>query len=107
MKHVILAGALAGIVGLSAASESAATRIDLTVVQEATVEGCLLAGSAIGEFLVSTGSERHTVVAGQGVDLAAHVNHRVELTGGLEKGSAGQVFRATAVKMVATSCTSR
>lgn len=105
MKHVILAGALAGLVGLTAAaSPSAATRAEVALAQGATLEGCLFSGSATGEFLVSTGSERHTVVAGQGVDLAAHVNHRVELTGALEKGKAGQVFRATAVRMVAASC---
>jgi hypothetical protein len=108
MKHVFVAGALAGIVGLSAAAaSSAAAPADLSVDQGATIQGCLFAGSATGEYLFSTGSERHTVVAGQGVDLAAHVNHRVELTGALEQGSAGQVFRATALKMVAPSCTAR
>jgi hypothetical protein len=72
--------------------------------QTATLEGCLLAGSATGEFIVSTGKERHTAVADQGVDLAAHVNHRVRLTGALEKGKVGEVFRVIALTMVATTC---
>lgn len=106
MKHIILAGALVGLSGFAAvaATASVAPWQAASETQSKTIEGCLMAGSASGEFLVSTGSERHTVVAGQGIDLAAHVNHRVQLQGALEKGTSGQVFRATAVKMLAASC---
>lgn len=110
MKHVILAGALVLACGLGttqAAQRSGAPPATDYVSQGTTIEGCLRAGSAEGEFIVSTAAERHTVVAGQGVDLAAHLNHRVQLTGAIEKAASGPVFRATALKMIATACAAR
>lgn len=106
MTHVLLAGALAVTLGLGSAvaQQGPAPPTADYVSQETTIEGCLRAGSASGEFIVSTASERHTVVAAQGIDLGAHADHRVQLTGAVEKGQSGQVFRATAVKMIATSC---
>jgi hypothetical protein len=106
MKHVILAGALAFAAALGAGGVVAnAASSDRAVPSEpTTLEGCLLAGSATGEFIISTGKERHTAVAAQGVDLAAHVSHRVRLTGALEKSTLGEVFRVTAVTTVSNTC---
>jgi hypothetical protein len=83
MQHVILIGALvvSGSVGSAVLAQSVTPLIPVATAQSTTVEGCLIAGSAPGEFIISAGGERHTVVAGQGVDLAAHVSHRVQLTG--------------------------
>jgi hypothetical protein len=55
-----------------------------------TVTGCLEKGDEQGEFQLShaTGSDaqQYELTAGKGVDLNAHVGHKVEITG--EKASA-------------------
>ena len=54
-----------------------------------TVTGCLEKGDEQGEFLLSHatggGAAEYEVIAGKGVDLNAHVGHKVEITG--EKAS--------------------
>lgn len=72
--------------------------------QSTTVEGCLAAGARDGEFALTAGRQRYAVVAGAGVDLTAHVNHKVQLTGTVEGDGASSVLTARAVKMIATSC---
>jgi hypothetical protein len=104
MKHVVLAGALASLCGLGTAVGVSSATPWQEPAPTATIEGCLLSGSAAGEFILSTGKERRTAIAGQGVDLAAHVNHRVRLTGALEIAHVGEVFRVTGLTLVATTC---
>lgn len=72
--------------------------------QPISVEGCLRAGSADGEYIVSTGGERHTAMASAGVTLDEHVNHRVQLTGELAQKAIGPVFVVTDVRTLETSC---
>ncbi len=72
--------------------------------QSTTVEGCLARGAKDGEYAITAGQQRYAVVAGAGVDLSAHLNHKVQLTGTVEGSGASNVLRASAVKMIATSC---
>ena len=73
--------------------------------QEATVAGCLQAGANKGEFvLVTDEKQTYQVQGGEGVELAPHVNHRVELTGTIEKSETSALVKATALKMIASSC---
>ena len=64
----------------------------------ATVTGCLEKGDEQGEFHLSHatggGAEQYDLVAGKGVDLNAHLGHKVEITG--EK--AGKADEKGAVK---------
>jgi hypothetical protein len=73
---------------------------------DTTVVGCLHAGANSGEFvLVDDEKGAFQVQAAEGVDIAAHVGHRVELTGTVEKTESGMIVTAKALKMVSTSCT--
>ena len=73
--------------------------------EETTVAGCLQAGANTGEFvLVHDEKTTYQVHAAEGVDVAPHVNHRVELTGTIEKTESTLIFKAKALKMVSTSC---
>lgn len=72
-----------------------------------SVEGCLRAGSADGEFIVTAGGERHTAMAGAGVRLDDHVNHQVRLTGELAQREIGPVFVVSGVRTLAPSCAPR
>ncbi|MGE0362403.1 MAG: hypothetical protein AB7H93_23125 [Vicinamibacterales bacterium] len=103
MTHVVLIGALA------AASFGVLDRFPqapggAAAAQSTTVEGCLGAGARDGEFALAAGADRYVVIPAAGVQLAAHLNHKVQLTGAVEKGSTGNVLRASAVKMVSTTC---
>jgi hypothetical protein len=72
---------------------------------EETVVGCLQAGTNTGEFvLVNDEKATYQVQAAEGVEIAPHVNHRVELTGTVEKTESSLIFKAKALKMVSTSC---
>lgn len=72
--------------------------------QSTTIEGCLAGGEKEGEFALTAGRQRYAVVAGAGVDLSAHLNHKVQLTGTVEGSGSSNVLKASAVKMIATSC---
>lgn len=73
--------------------------------QDATLAGCLHAAGDTGDFtLVTDDQERYQVQATEGVDLAPHANHRVELTGIIEKNELTTSIKATALKMVSASC---
>jgi hypothetical protein len=73
--------------------------------EETTVTGCLQAGANTGEFvLVNDEKTTYQVHAAEGVEIAPHVNHRVELTGTIEKTESSMIFKAKALKMVSTSC---
>lgn len=102
MTHVVLVGALAvaslGVLDRLPQAHAAAA------AQATTLEGCLGAGAKDGEFVLAAGADRYVVIPAAGVQLAAHLNHKVQLTGAVEKGSTGSVLRASAVRMVSTSC---
>ena len=72
--------------------------------QSPAVEGRLARGAKDCEYAIPAGQQRYAVVAGAGVDLSAHLNHKVQLTGTVEGSGASNVLRASAVKMIATSC---
>jgi predicted transcriptional regulator len=73
--------------------------------EEATITGCLQAGATEGEFvLVADDKNTHQVQAGESIELAPHTNHRVELTGTVEKSDTSSILRVKALKMVASSC---
>ena len=55
-------------------------------------------------MLVNDEQVTYQVQAAAEIDLASHLNHRIELTGTVEKTDAGMILKATALKMVATSC---
>jgi hypothetical protein len=67
------------------------------------------------DAMAKAGSGNVKLSAGAGVDLMAHVNHQVELTGsweqaaaaaaGADAAKAGKTFTVTSVKMVAATCT--
>jgi hypothetical protein len=70
-----------------------------------TVTGCLKAGTNSGEFVLTVeDGKQYRVQAAEGVELGPHENHRIEVTGTLDKSGTEPVLKATAVKMVATSC---
>lgn len=73
--------------------------------KETTIAGCLQAGSNEGEFvLVNDEKTTYQVQAADGVEVAPHVNHRVELTGTVEMTESSLIIKATALKMVSTAC---
>jgi len=74
--------------------------------QDVTLAGCLKAGAETGEFvLVIDEKVTHQVQAAvEGLELAPHLNHRVEITGTLEKTETSSVLKAKALKMLASSC---
>lgn len=72
---------------------------------DTTVAGCLQAGSNEGEFvLVIDEKTRYQVQAADGVEVAPHVNHRVELTGTVEKTESSLIMKVKTLKMVSESC---
>jgi hypothetical protein len=73
--------------------------------EETAVAGCLQAGSNEGEcVLVDDEKTTCRVQAAEGVDVAPHVNHRVELTGTVERPNRIWFMKAKALKMVSASC---
>ena len=55
-------------------------------------------------MLVVDDKQTYHIQPAEGVELAPHANHRVELTGTIEKTETNSVLNAKALKMVATSC---
>jgi hypothetical protein len=74
--------------------------------EDSTLAGCLQPGAKEGEFvLVADDKQTYQVQpAAEGVDLAPHANHRVELVGTVEKSETDAVLKAKTLKMVAASC---
>jgi hypothetical protein len=73
--------------------------------QETTIAGCLQASTNPGGFvLVADDKQTYQVQAAENVELAPHANHRVEVTGTVEKSEDNNVLKATALKMVESSC---
>jgi hypothetical protein len=81
------------------------SRLAANQSENATVAGCLQAGANEGEFmLVADDKQTYQIQPTEGVELAPHANHRVELTGTIEKTETSSVLKANTLKMVATSC---
>ena len=81
--------ALVGSVGLIGHSAAAGQSEDVTV------GGCLQAGAKEGEFvLVVDDKITYQIQPAEGVELAPHANHRVELTGTVEKTETSSILKA-------------
>jgi len=102
-RHLTIAGVVFAVwAGLIAAPHGMTA---LSQAEQTTVVGCLRAGADAGEFvLVDDEQMAYQVRPAEDLDLSAHLNHRVELTGTTEKTGDTTVLTATALKMVATSC---
>ena len=73
--------------------------------EESTIAGCLQTGPNEGEFVLVTDEKTaYQVQPAEGVEVAPHVNHRVELTGTVEKTESSLIIKAKTLKMVSTSC---
>jgi hypothetical protein len=73
--------------------------------EETTIAGCLQKGANEGEFmLVGDDKQTYQVQAAESVELPPHANHRVELTGTVEKSETSPILKASTLKMVADSC---
>jgi hypothetical protein len=83
-----------------------------------TLTGCLEKGHEEGEFRLTNASggdaKQYELVTGKGVDLKAHMGHKVEVTtepasdvehkGAKEKEAGHPHFRVTALKHIAAKC---
>ncbi len=67
--------------------------------KEASLKGCLAAGTEPNTWTLTHGKKTYTV---SGVDLSQHVGHEVKLTGEHEKGNK---FKATNVEHISDTCT--
>jgi hypothetical protein len=104
VRHLAVAAfavaALIQHVGVHAQSPQAGAQAEQT-----TIIGCLRAGANDSEFvLVNDEQVTYQVQTTNELDLASHLNHRIELTGTVEKTDTATIFKASALKMVATSC---
>ena len=55
-------------------------------------------------LLVATDEQTYRIEAAAELSVASHLNHRVELTGIVEKAEAAATLKVRALKMVADSC---
>ena len=94
VRHLVItvlsAAVLTGSVGVRAQSPEAGAQSEQT-----TVSGCLRAAANDGEFvLVNDEQVTYQVRAEAELDLPAHLNHRVELTGTEEKTDRATIFQS-------------
>jgi len=104
LRHVLIARLvlLTLLVSIAVAVESLQAAAQ---AEELTIAGCLQTGVNEGEFvLVADDKQTYQVQAAENVELAPHANHRVELTGTVEKSETSFILKAAALKMVASSC---
>jgi hypothetical protein len=114
MKYLILAGSVVGaalIAPLGAQDKATANTNKDTIMN---VTGCLAQGDSKNEFMIKDDSgKNYGLRAETGVDLKAHVGHKVTITGtpmkGKEKVKAGQPeeserLRVSNLSMVSKSC---
>jgi hypothetical protein len=105
VTSAVLSSLLLGVApGLVSSAQAVPWPALAQAAQSTTVEGCLAAGTKDGEFAITAGRQRYAVVAAAGVDLSAHLNHKVQLTGTVEGSGDSNVLKASAVKMIATTC---
>ena len=105
MVRNLMALVIVGVFSAQISMNSAAAQEGAQQPEESTIAGCLQAGSNEGEFvLVNDEKTTYQVQAAEGVEVAPHVNHRVELTGTVEKTESSLIIKAKALKMVSTSC---
>ena len=115
MKHLILVGSVLGTalicVPLGAQNKDTANTNKETVTN---VTGCLAQGASKNEYMIKdTNGKTYDLRAETGVDLKAHLGHKVTITGtpmkAKEKVKAGQPeeserLRVSNLTMVSTSC---
>ena len=105
MVRHLMALAVFGVFSSQISMNSAVAQEAAQQPEDSTIAGCLEAGSNEGEFvLVNDEKTTYQVQAAEGVEVAPHVNHRVELTGTVEKTESSVIIKAKALKMVSTSC---
>jgi hypothetical protein len=105
MVRNLMALVMVGVFSSQISMNSAVAQEGAQQPEESTIAGCLQTGSKEGEFvLVNDEKTTYQVQAAEGVDVAPHVNHRVELTGTVEKTESSVIIKAKALKMVSTSC---
>ena len=108
MHRTLIAGlaALALTVGVAVAGQQPPEGSPQT--ESTTLTGYLKAGTTSGQFvLVVEDGKQYLVQAAEGVELAPHENHRIEVTGTLDKSATDPVLNVTSLKMVAASCESQ
>lgn len=66
--------------------------------KEATIQGCLAAGTEPNTWMLTKGKKSYTV---SGQDMSQHVGHEVKVTGEVS----GKTIKATNVEHVADTCT--
>jgi hypothetical protein len=105
MVRNLIALVVVGVFSAQVSMTSGAAQEGAQQPEESTIAGCLQAGSNEGEFvLVNDEKTTYQVHAAEGVEVAPHVNHRVELTGTVERTETSLIIKAKALKMVSTSC---
>ncbi len=80
-------------------SKSKKAKAEGGAMKEASLKGCLAAGTEPNTWTLTHGKKTYTV---SGVDLSQHVGHEVKLTGEHEKGGK---FKATNVEHISDTCT--
>jgi hypothetical protein len=68
-----------------------------------SIVGCVTKGANPGEYYVSDGAGRKTLVSSP--DLSAHAGKQVKVTGSMDKSAAGSdEFKASKVEVIADTC---
>ena len=104
MVRNLMAFVVVGVFSAQVSMTSGAAQEGAQQPEESTIAGCLQAGLNEGEFVLVNDEKTTYQVQAEGVEVAPHVNHRVELTGTVEKTESSLIIKAKALKMVSTSC---
>ena len=85
--------------------EQAAPLTEQEQAATVSVTGCLQAGDGEGVVVLTTDDKQsYLVQANDELAVSSHVNHRVELTGTVEKTDSHLVLKVAALMMIASSC---
>jgi hypothetical protein len=98
MRHTLIVGVTA------IALTTAGSGLRAQDKEPTTATGCMRAVADGKYALVLDDGAKYQVEPGDDVKLVDHENHRVELTGELDKSATEPVLKAKALKMVAASC---
>lgn len=105
MLYRVLIARLVLLVLLTGSSVAANSQEGAVQAEQITIAGCLQKGINEGEFtLVADDKQAYQVHPLENLELQPHADHRVELTGTVEKTDTHAVLKASALKMVAESC---
>jgi hypothetical protein len=96
---------LLSVIALGARSFQPAGQAEVGKSEQTTIAGCVQMDAERNQFvLLADDKATYHIQAAEGVDVASHANHRVELTGTVEKNEQSNVLKVTALKMVASTC---